>query len=126
MLKNVAGGRSAPGMKSPEASATVSSAANEPDVAQTLVERISPATNANEPSFRNCKRGVMDDVPCVRNAVNVLSVDLPSQSVIGTKTAALAAYAELKRAGDEGNVGKAVNRGFTGSFKIERSKVTIY
>jgi hypothetical protein len=104
-------------MKSPKGS--VASAAKEVDVAQTLVERISPA-NAIEPSFRNF--GVMDDVPCVRNAVNVLSVDLPSQSVIGTKTAALAAYAELKRAGHEGNVGMAVNAGLLDHSKLNDRK----
>jgi hypothetical protein len=64
MLKNLAGGRidarSDPGIKSPEASATAaSSAANAPDVAQRLIERTSPVTSANEPGFRNFKRGVI-------------------------------------------------------------------
>jgi hypothetical protein len=47
-------------MKSAEASATIaSSAANEPDAAKTLIERIRPVINANEPGFRNFKRGVI-------------------------------------------------------------------
>src|SRR4051812_37612109 len=68
MVKNVAGGRfdsrSEPGVKSAEASATaVSSAANEADVVQILVQRISPAKEANEPSCRNFRRGIISDVP---------------------------------------------------------------
>jgi hypothetical protein len=103
MLKNVAGGRidprSEPGAKSAEASATtVSSAANEVDIAKTLVERTSPAIDANEPSFRNFKRSVMNDVPFVRNVSQRLCVDPRPQSVIGTEIAAFAAYAELKGA----------------------------
>jgi hypothetical protein len=65
MLKNVAGGRidpwSAPGMKSAGASATtMSSAANEVDVAQTLIERTSPVIKPSEPGFRNSQRGVIE------------------------------------------------------------------
>jgi hypothetical protein len=101
MLKNVAGGRvdpwSEPGMKSEEASATIaSSAANAPDVAQRLIERTSPVTSANEPGFRNFKRGVINDVPFVRNVSRRLVRRSASRSVIGTETAACAAYAELK------------------------------
>src|SRR5881392_2989362 len=84
MLKNVAGGRfearSEPGMKSAEASATaVSSAANEGEVAQTLVDRISPAIDANEPSCRSFRRGIMNDVPFPGTSANVCaSIRVPS------------------------------------------------
>src|SRR5947199_9574317 len=79
MLKNVAGGRSEarsePGMKTAEASATtVSSAANEADVAQILVQRISPAKDANEPSCRSFRRGIMNDVPFFGNVSQRLCV----------------------------------------------------
>src|SRR6266404_6115612 len=99
MLKNVAGGRfdarSEPGMKSAEASATAeSSAANEADVAQILVERISPAIDANERSCRSFRRGIMSDVPFLERQPT--SVRRSASPVIGTETAALAAYAELK------------------------------
>ena len=76
MLKNVAGGRfdalSEPGVKSAEASAmAVSSAANEADVAQILVQRISPAKEANEPSCRNFRRGIISDVPFLGTSADV-------------------------------------------------------
>src|SRR5258707_4556330 len=101
MLKNVAGGRfdvrSEPGMKSAGASATtVSSAANEGDVAQILVQRISPAIDANERSCRSFRRGLMNDVPFSGNVSRRLCVVSASRAVIGTETAALAAYAKLK------------------------------
>jgi len=80
ILKKVAGGRvdprSAPGMKSAEASATtISSAANEVDVAQTLIERTSPVRKPSEPGFRDSQRGVIEDVPFVRNVSQRLCVD---------------------------------------------------
>src|SRR5258706_12969285 len=100
MLKNVAGGlfdaRSEPGVKSARASATtVSSAANEGDGAQILVERTSPAIDANERSCRNFRRGLMNDVLISGNVSRRLCV-VPRPPVIGTETAACAAYAELK------------------------------
>src|SRR6266436_5908173 len=101
MLKNVAGGRfdarSAPGMKSAEPSATaVSSAANESDVAQILVQRISPAKDANEQSCRNFRRGIMSDVPFLERQPTSVRRSA-SQLLSGTETAAFTAYAELKR-----------------------------
>src|SRR5258707_13414469 len=123
MLKNVAGGRfdvrSEPGMKSAESPATaVSSAANEADVAQIPVQRISPAKDANEPSCRNFRRGIMNDVPFLGTSADVCaSIRVPI--VIGTQTAACAAYAELKWLKRWGNVGKAVNRRFAELLKVK-------
>src|SRR5258707_10340079 len=107
MLKNVAGGRfdvrSEPGMKSAESPATtVSSAANEADVAQILVQRISPAKDANERSRRNFRRGIMSDAPFwERQPTSVRRSASPF--VIGTQTAVFAAYGRLKRLKGEGN-----------------------
>src|SRR5258706_3128989 len=100
MLKNVAGGRfdarSEPGMKSAEASATaVSSAANEADVTQILVQRISPAKDANERSCRNVRRGIMNDVPFFWERQPTSVPRSASQPVTGTENAAFAAYAKL-------------------------------
>src|SRR5712691_2488065 len=100
MLKNVAGGRfdarSEPGMKSAEASATaISSAANEGDVAQILVQRISPAIDANERSCRNFRRGIMNDVPFLERQPTSVRRSA-SRAVIGTEAAAFAAYAKLR------------------------------
>src|SRR5258706_14365118 len=100
MLKNVADGRfdarSEPGVRSAEASATaVSSTANEADVAQILVQRISPAIDANEPSCRNFRRGLMNDVPFLERQPTSVRRSA-SRDVIGTETAAFAAYAKLK------------------------------
>src|SRR6266481_1022659 len=80
MLKNVAGGRfdarSELGVRSAEASETLlSSTANEADVAQMLVQRISPAIDANERSCRNVKRGIMNDVPFSGNVSRRLRAD---------------------------------------------------
>jgi hypothetical protein len=103
ILKNVAGGRidprSEPGTKSVATSlAACSSAANELDDAQMLIKKMSAVMSAGEARSRNFRRGVIEDVPFVRNVSQRLCVDLASQSVIGTETAAVGAYAELKRA----------------------------
>ena len=101
MLKNVAGGRfdarSELGVRSAEASETLlSSTANEADVAQILVQRISPAKDANERSCRNFRRGLMNDVPFFGERQSTSVRRSASRAVIGTETAALAAYAKLK------------------------------
>src|SRR5258705_12955302 len=101
MLKNGAGGlfdaRSEPGGKSARASATtVSSAANEGDGAQILVERTSPAIDANERSCRNFRRGLMNDVPVFWERQPTSVRRSASRAVIGNETAACAAYAKLK------------------------------
>ena len=123
MLKNVAGGRfnarSEPRMKSAEASATaVSSVANVGDVAQTLVQTTSPAKDANERSGRNLRRGIMSDVPFLGASADV-SAPIRVPPVIGTESAAFAAYAKLKWLKGSGNVGKAVNRRFAELLKIK-------
>src|SRR3981081_1715875 len=80
MLKKVAGGRidprSEPGMKSAEASATtISSAANEVEVAKKRIETTRPVRKPSEPGFRDSQRGVIEDVPFVRNVSQRLCVD---------------------------------------------------
>lgn len=91
-------------------------------------EATSPAINADERSFRTFKRGVMTSP--VRNVSQRLCVDLPPQSVMGTETAGFAAYAELRRGKDRGNVGKGgqspVFLTLQNHFKIERATVTFH
>jgi len=54
-------------------------AANGADVVQILVQRISPAKDANEPSCRSFRRGIMNDVPFLGTSADVCApIRVPS------------------------------------------------
>lgn len=77
MVKNVAAARtglaSVPDADSLESAPTSSAARAVVETEYAPRERMNAATSAGEPGFRNLKRGVMNDVPCVRDVVNVFA-----------------------------------------------------